>query len=75
MGFRVKNLISVRIFIFFLSANNNEIVEKMEELLVKWNRQIELVLVESEQIRRESYDVGPNAELVYWKCRMTKFNS
>lgn len=64
------------VYLFFsFTANNNEIVEKMEELLVKWNRQIELVLVESEQIRRESYDVGPSAELVYWKCRMTKFNS
>ncbi len=47
----------------------------MEELLGLWCRQIEKVLTESEQIRREADDVGPSAELNYWKMRMAKFNA
>ena len=49
-------------------------VKHMEELLSVWHRQIELVLTESEQVRREADDVGPGAELQYWKSRMAKFN-
>jgi len=54
---------------------NGELVKQMEELLSVWHRQIELVLTESEQVRREADDVGPGAELQYWKSRMAKFNS
>ena len=50
-------------------------MEKMEALMASWCRQIEQVLTESEQIRREADDVGPSAELNYWKMRMAKFNS
>jgi len=32
------------------------------------------VLAESEQIRREADNIGPRAELDYWKRRTTKFN-
>ncbi len=56
-------------------ANNGEIVDKVEELLALWSRQIEQVLTESEQIRREADDIGPSAELNYWKTRMAKFNT
>jgi len=49
-------------------------VKRMEELLSVWHRQIELILTESEQVRREADDVGPSAELQYWKSRMCKFN-
>jgi len=49
-------------------------VKHMEELLSVWHRQIEQVLTESEQVRREADDVGPDAELQYWKSRMAKFN-
>ncbi len=35
---------------------------------------LEKVLAESEQIRREADNIGPRAELDYWKKRMTKFN-
>jgi dynein heavy chain len=31
-------------------------------------------LAESEQMRREADDIGPTAELAYWKSRMAKFN-
>lgn len=57
------------------ASNSREFVKHMEELLFVWCRQIEQVLTESEQIRREADDVGPSAELVYWRNRMTKFNS
>lgn len=33
------------------------------------------VLVEAEQIRREKDDVGPMAELEYWRKWLTKFTS
>ena len=46
----------------------------MEILLLIWSRQIEQVLAESEQMRREADDIGPVAELNYWKGRMAKFN-
>jgi len=55
-------------------GSNGEMVKKMEELLSVWHRQIEQVLTESEQVRREADDVGPRAELHYWKSRMAKFN-
>ena len=50
-------------------------LEKLEELLQTWYKQIEQVLAESEQIRREADDIGPSAELLYWKSRMAKFNT
>ena len=56
-------------------ANNSEHLEHVEELLAAWSKQIEQVLTESEQIRREADDIGPSAELNYWKSRMAKFNT
>lgn len=55
-------------------ANNSELVECLEALLLSWVQQIELVLTESEQMRKEADDIGPAAELEYWKSRMTTFN-
>ena len=49
-------------------------MEKIETLIQTWSKQIEQVLAESEQMRREADDIGPTAELAYWKSRMTKFN-
>ena len=43
-------------------------------MLQTWSKQIEQVLAESEQMRREADDIGPTAELAYWKSRMAKFN-
>ena len=56
-------------------ANNSELIESLEELLAVWSKQIEQVLAESEQIRHEADDIGPSAELAYWKTRMAKFNT
>ncbi|KAK3736698.1 hypothetical protein QZH41_011488 [Actinostola sp. cb2023] len=56
-------------------AANQEIVVKLEELIESWCKQIEQVLAESEQMRREADDTGPMAELEHWKMRMARFNS
>ncbi|NWZ06824.1 DYH5 protein, partial [Agelaius phoeniceus] len=52
-----------------------EVTEKLEEVVAIWTKQIQQVLVESKQIRREADDVGPSAELEHWKSRMSSFNS
>jgi dynein heavy chain, axonemal len=44
-------------------------------VVTEWCKQIEQVLAESEQMRKEADDIGPNAELAHWKARMVKFNS
>ena len=33
------------------------------------------ILTESEQMRKEAYDIGPKAELEHWKKRLAKFDS
>ncbi|RXN24689.1 dynein heavy chain axonemal-like protein [Labeo rohita] len=57
------------------AANNSELVESLEAVLLHWAKQIEQVLTESERIRRESDDIGPSAELAHWKRRMITFSS
>ncbi|NWH76882.1 DYH5 protein, partial [Piaya cayana] len=52
-----------------------EVTEKLEEVVMIWIKEIRRVLVASEQIRRGTDDVGPSAELEYWKARMSSFNS
>jgi len=39
-----------------------------------WHGQIEQVLTEHEQIRREADNIGPDVEVHYWKNRMDKFH-
>uniref|UniRef100_A0A8C3GE33 Dynein axonemal heavy chain 5 n=1 Tax=Cairina moschata TaxID=8855 RepID=A0A8C3GE33_CAIMO len=60
---------------YITAGSNREVTEKLEEALTIWIKQIRQVLVESEQMRRETGDIGPSAELEYWKSRMSKFNS
>ncbi|KAK7469850.1 hypothetical protein BaRGS_00036128, partial [Batillaria attramentaria] len=55
-------------------ANSTEALEKIEDCMRSWIKQIEQVLAESEQMRREADDIGPRAELEHWKKRMSKFN-
>ncbi|CAF0945608.1 unnamed protein product [Adineta steineri] len=56
-------------------ATNGDFVNECEKLMEKWCKQIEKILAESEQIRREADDVGPSAELTHWKQRMATFNN
>ncbi len=57
------------------AAVNPELVEAAEKCVQKWCKEIELTLTQSEQMRKESDDVGPRAELEHWKKRMAKFDS
>ncbi|NXU56021.1 DYH5 protein, partial [Turnix velox] len=52
-----------------------QVIEKLEEVMKIWIKQIKQVLVESEQMRREADDIGPMAELEHWKSRMSSFSS
>ncbi|XP_015771206.1 PREDICTED: LOW QUALITY PROTEIN: dynein heavy chain 5, axonemal-like [Acropora digitifera] len=60
---------------FIAAASSTETLEQIEEVVTAWVKQIEQVLAESEQMRKEADDVGPKAELDHWKKRMAKFNS
>ncbi|XP_078614020.1 dynein axonemal heavy chain 5-like isoform X3 [Branchiostoma floridae x Branchiostoma japonicum] len=60
---------------FMQAATNADLMEKVENLIGIWSKQIEQVLAESEQMRKEADDIGPAAELDHWKKRMAKFNS
>ncbi|KAK1173586.1 dynein heavy chain 5, axonemal isoform X1 [Acipenser oxyrinchus oxyrinchus] len=73
MGYNLDNLQNP--FDYMIAAGNSEMVEKLEGVLLLWAKQIEQVLTESEQIRKEADDIGPSAELEHWKKRMTIFNS
>ena len=57
------------------AAGNPELVEAAETCVQTWYKEIEQTLTESEQMRKESDDVGPRAELEHWKKRMAKFDS
>ncbi|KAM4028219.1 dynein axonemal heavy chain 5-like [Anomaloglossus baeobatrachus] len=60
---------------FIAAGGNSEVIEKLEGMLSVWIKQIEQVLAESEQMRKEADDIGPSAELEHWKSRMSSFNS
>ncbi|OXB57017.1 hypothetical protein ASZ78_015603 [Callipepla squamata] len=60
---------------YITAGSNTEITEKLEEVLMIWIKQIRQVLVESEQMRRVTDDIGPSAELEHWKSRMSSFHS
>ncbi|XP_077576575.1 dynein axonemal heavy chain 5 isoform X2 [Stigmatopora nigra] len=56
------------------AANNTDTIEKAEGCMKVWIKQIERVLAESDQLRKEAEDLGPRAELEHWKKRMSRFN-
>ncbi|PNI77150.1 DNAH8 isoform 2, partial [Pan troglodytes] len=56
------------------AASNSETVHQLEEVLMVWYKQIEQVLIESEQMRKEAGDSGPLTELEHWKRMSAKFN-
>ncbi|XP_034144998.1 dynein heavy chain 5, axonemal isoform X2 [Esox lucius] len=55
-------------------ANSTDATEKIEACMKVWIKQIEQVLAESDQLRKEADDLGPRAELEHWKKRMSRFN-
>jgi len=60
---------------YSIATSSTEMLETIEAQALVWIKQIEQVLAESEQMRREADNVGPKAELDHWKKRMAKFNS
>ncbi|XP_076010940.1 dynein axonemal heavy chain 5 isoform X2 [Genypterus blacodes] len=56
------------------ASKSSETTEKMEESMEVWMEQIEQVLNESEQLRKDADDLGPRDELYYWKKRMCRFS-
>ncbi|EGW02903.1 Dynein heavy chain 8, axonemal [Cricetulus griseus] len=56
------------------AASNSEMLHQLEEVLMMWYKQIEQVLIESEQMRKEADDSGPLTELEHWKRMSAKFN-
>ncbi|XP_008301685.1 dynein heavy chain 5, axonemal, partial [Stegastes partitus] len=59
---------------YMAAANSTETIEKIEACMKVWIKQIEQVLAESDQLRKEADDLGPRAELDHWKKRMSRFN-
>ncbi|XP_038567842.1 dynein heavy chain 5, axonemal [Micropterus salmoides] len=59
---------------YMAAANSTETTEKIEACMKDWIKQIEQVLAESDQLRKEADDLGPRAELDHWKKRMSRFN-
>uniref|UniRef100_A0A803VXQ7 Dynein axonemal heavy chain 5 n=1 Tax=Ficedula albicollis TaxID=59894 RepID=A0A803VXQ7_FICAL len=59
---------------YSMVANTVEDLEKIEVCMKEWTKQIEQVLAENDQLRKEADDLGPRAELDYWKKKLSKFN-
>ncbi|KAI3387946.1 hypothetical protein SNEBB_000651 [Seison nebaliae] len=59
---------------FGVLASQSHILSDAETCMRMWSKQIEQVLAESEQIRKEADNIGPRAELIYWKRRTARFN-
>ncbi|XP_074540218.1 dynein axonemal heavy chain 5 [Halichoeres trimaculatus] len=58
---------------YMAAANSAETTDKIEACMKIWIKQIEQILAESDQLRKAD-DLGPRAELDYWKKRMARFN-
>ncbi|XP_044298752.1 dynein axonemal heavy chain 5 [Varanus komodoensis] len=59
---------------FLVAANSMDTLERIESCMKVWIKQIEQVIAENSQLRKEADDLGPRAELNHWKKRLSKFN-
>ncbi|XP_054841808.1 dynein axonemal heavy chain 5 [Eublepharis macularius] len=59
---------------YVVAANSMESLEPIETCMKVWIKQIEQVIAENDQLRKEADDLGPRAELDHWKRRLSKFN-
>ncbi|CAH1796663.1 unnamed protein product [Owenia fusiformis] len=57
------------------AAANPETMAILEDVVSSWCKQIEQVLAESDQMRKEADDTGPLAELEHWRQLTARFNS
>ncbi|TNN84661.1 Dynein heavy chain 5, axonemal [Liparis tanakae] len=58
-----------------VAAADLDIVHRLEEILMQWYKQIEQVLIESDQLRKEVDSAGPLSELEHWQKMYLRFNS
>ncbi|NXL61516.1 DYH5 protein, partial [Chordeiles acutipennis] len=59
---------------YLMVANSVDALQRIEVCMKAWIKQIEQVLAENDQLRKEADDLGPRAELDYWKKKLSKFN-
>ncbi|XP_032555884.1 dynein heavy chain 5, axonemal isoform X6 [Chiroxiphia lanceolata] len=59
---------------YLMVADSIDALEKIEVCMNGWIKQIEQVLAENDQVRKEADDLGPRAELDYWKKKLSKFD-
>ncbi|XP_051466218.1 dynein axonemal heavy chain 5 [Apus apus] len=59
---------------YLMAANSIDALERIEVCVKGWTKQIEQVLAENDQLRKEADDLGPRAELDYWRKKLSKFN-
>ncbi|XP_054882887.1 dynein axonemal heavy chain 8-like [Poeciliopsis prolifica] len=57
-----------------VAASDFEEVQRLEEILRRWCKEIEQVLTEDDQLRKIDAE-GPLSELEYWKKKHSKFSS
>ncbi|XP_075316794.1 dynein axonemal heavy chain 8-like [Odontesthes bonariensis] len=57
------------------AAANFDMVQRLEEILMQWCKQIEQVLMESDLLRKEDDSAGPLSELEHWKRMSLQYNS
>nr|XP_018671052.1 dynein heavy chain 5, axonemal isoform X3 [Ciona intestinalis] len=59
---------------YAVAAASTETLEHVENCMKMWIKQIQQVLAEGQQLRREADNIGPRAELEHWKRRTSRFN-
>lgn len=57
------------------TALNRDLVMKVEQSFTKWMRQIKMILVIGDQVRRDKDDAGPLNELEYWRQNLSAYTS
>ncbi|XP_043247781.1 dynein axonemal heavy chain 8 [Colletes gigas] len=57
------------------SDTNLLAIDAIENNVRIWMKSIERAVVESQQLRRETETMGPNAELTYWRRLLARFSS
>ncbi|XP_060805314.1 dynein axonemal heavy chain 8 [Amyelois transitella] len=57
------------------AITKTHVLEEICTYVKQWMRQITMVLVQSQQLRREPSHIGPLAELDHWRRQLTTFTS
>ncbi|XP_050681188.1 dynein axonemal heavy chain 8 isoform X2 [Leptidea sinapis] len=58
-----------------LAITKTHVLEEICTFVKQWMKQITMVLVQSQQLRREPSNIGPLAELDHWRRQLTTFTS